>query len=361
MTRLYPHDRLGALLAGRLDNASPEEKHLALTQYGREIVDEVLRSHMRDDWETSPLHALLQREQLTFTGAQGEDDKRLRLVAAYNTNITSLVVLHHKWRHEHDGNVVWEFTGPTGTGKSSCMLGLLERFNRVDPAKLDRHLTIDVGTLPRILPRLKSGEGLVIDEQSALVGEGSLTQEKILRNIEDQIRASGIDLYWASPKKDEKRHATSQGEFEAILLNRRKRAARFLVWLEETPLGYCNLPWAGGAMWQAYLPMKRANVRRATAAQFNQPGALDEELKQLFEDPVLHRLCQRKRLKPQDWRDWIKRHATTTLNTTQTANLAEDCYRILEMLQHDKRDVQDYYGWPATPGMEKCVKPLGAD
>lgn len=343
-----PSDKLSALASGRLDDVTPEEKQLALLMIGGELVDQVLDAHGGEGVEQSPLHDLYYRESLRILSESSHAEDRLRILRALERNITSLVHEHHAWRHARNGNVVWEFSGPTGIGKSSCMLGLLERLNHVKPSSLGQHLTIDVPELPTLLPGLPAGSAVAVDEQTHAVGEGSVTQAKVLRSMEDQIRLSGIDIYWASPESQD--HATSQGEFVAIGANYEKKYTRFLVYLNEIPLGYANLSWCSDKMWQAYDPIKRKNVDRALRATFQSIAALDEQIRRLFESDAVQKAAQVKRLRVPDWKRLLKRYAIS-LNTSQVQTMAEEIDFMIETLSTRPDLFPAIYGWDATPHM----------
>ena len=346
--KLSPSDKLSALASGRVDDVTPEEKQLALLKVGERLVDDVFDAHLKQGIEPSPLHELYHRERLKIVSEAYSAESRLRELRALERNITSTVRKHHAWRHEHDGNVVWEFSGPTGTGKSSCMLGLLESLNKVKPEDLARHITIDIPQLPNILPHLQEGSGVAIDEQTHAVGEGSITQGKTMRSIEDQIRFSQIDIYWASPEGQD--HATSQGEFVALAPNYAEKYTRFVLYLNELPLGYVNLPWCSAAMWAAYRPIKRKNVDRALRAAFQATEANDEHIRRLFELDNVQAACRVRRLKTADWRRFIKRFAPS-LGTAQVQTIAEEIDFMLETLATRSDDFVTIYGWEATPRM----------
>ena len=346
--RLNPSDKLGALASGRIDDLTPEEKQLALVSVGQQLVDQVVDAHLAEGIEFAPLQELYHRERLKVLTESPHIEARVRLVRALERNITSLIRKHHEWRHAHDGNVVWEFSGPTGTGKSSCMLGLMERLNGVKPADLARHITIDIPELPHLLPKLTAGSAVAVDEQTHAVGEGSITNQKVLRSMEDQIRKTGIDVYWASPESQD--HATSQGEFVALAANYRARYTRFLVYLNDMPLGYANLPWCSDEMWLAYAPIKTKNVDRAARAAFQATESADEQIRRIFELESVQRACRVRRLKTSDWRRFIKRFSPS-LGTAQVQTMAEEIDFMLETLATRADEFVTIYGWDATPKM----------
>jgi hypothetical protein len=341
-------DKLTALARGALDEVTPEEMQLALLKLGGQLVDDVLDAHLQEGVELSPLHEVYYLEYLRILTDGGKTEARLRLLRALERNLTKTMREHHAWRHARQGNVVWEFSGPTGTGKSSCMLYLLETLNKVKPEDLEHHITIDVPELPAVLPKLKAGSGVAIDEQTHAVGEGSITQAKVLRSMEDQIRFSEIDIYWASPESQD--HATSQGEFVAFAANRDKKYTRFVVYLNDEPLGYVNIPWCSPKMWAAYAPIKRRNVERALKASFQNTAIMDDVIKRLFENPGVQAACRVRRMKTPDWRRFIKRFAVS-LNTSQVQSIAEEIEFMLDTILLRPDEFETIYGWRQTPAM----------
>ena len=343
-----PSDQLSALASGRIDDVTPEEKQVALLAVGARLVDGVIDAHLNEGVELSPLNEIYHRERMKVLAESPAIEAKVRLLRAFERNITGTVIRHHAWRHDHEGNVVWEFSGPTGTGKSSCMLGLMERLNHVQPVALGEHITIDIPQLPQLLPKLSAGSAVAVDEQTHVVGEGSITQAKVLRSMEDQIRMSGVDIYWASPESQD--HATSQGEFVALGANYGRKYTRFLVYLNDVPLGYANLPWCSSEMWRAYQPIKRKNVQRAMRAAFHATDAADEQIKRLFELDGVQSACRIRRLKVSDWRRFIKRFSPS-LGTAQVQTMAEEIDFMLETLATRPDEFVSIYGWEATPKM----------
>ena len=354
--KITPSDQLSALATGRVDDVTPEEKQLALLKGGERLIDGLIDAHLKQGIEPSPLHELYHRERLKVLAESPAAEARIREVRALERNITPLLREHHAWRHAHDGNVVWEFSGPTGTGKSSCMLGLLESLNRIRPEDLARHVTIDIAQLPHLLPSLPPGSGVAVDEQTHAVGEGSITQAKVLRSMEDQIRLSGIDIYWASPESQD--HATSQGEFVALAANFREKYTRFLVYLNELPLGYANLKWCSPRMWAAYQPIKKRNVERALRAAFQATEAADEQIRRIFELESVQSACRVRRLRTGDWRRFIKRYAPS-LGTAQVQTMAEEIDFMLETIATRPDEFLTIYGWEATPKMHDAASGAG--
>ena len=355
--KIYPSDYLAALASGAIDHATDEQKLVSLIKGSEGLVNHVLDAHAEDGVTLPPLHDLYWREMLAFVSTKPATEDRIRLVLALQRNITGLVHEHHAYRHKHDGNVVWEFSGPTGMGKSSAMLGLMEWHNGVRAEDLEKHLTIDASRIPDLLPKLRKGSALAIDEQSQLVGEGSLTQVKLLRNVEDQIRATGVDVYWASP--DSRDHATSQGEFQAFQVHHDKHYTRFLVWLNEIPLGYANLPWASAELWAAYRPIKARNVERAAKAAFNNPAGNDDHIRRLFDVPAVRRIATTRRVRVNDWRRLFRRFGSS-VSTTQLQSIAEDIEFMLDTLSTRPDDFPEIFGWKPTPGMIDAAQYLRA-
>ncbi|MFA5862722.1 MAG: hypothetical protein WDA16_13610 [Candidatus Thermoplasmatota archaeon] len=350
--KISPSDQLSALASGRIDDVTPEEKQLALLKVGERLVDQVFDAHLAQGVEPAPLQETFHRESLKILSESPGVEMRIRKLRALERNITPLLKAHHAWRHAHDGNVVWEFSGPTGSGKSSCMLGLMENLNGMRPEDLHKHVTIDVAQLPHLLPTLPPGSAVAVDEQTHAVGEGSITQAKVLRSMEDQIRLSGIDIYWASPESQD--HATSQGELVAFAANYQEKYTRFIVYLNDVPLGYANLPWCSSAMWEAYRPIKRKNVDRALRAAFQATEAADEQIRRVFELDGVQSACRVRRLKVSDWRRFIKRFSPS-LGTAQVQTMAEEVDFMLETLASRPDEFVTIYGWDATPKMHDAA------
>lgn len=351
--KIYPSDYLAALASGAIDNATDEEKLLGLVKESERIVNDLVDAHVAEGTTAPPLHDLYLRESLLFVSMKPATEDRIRLARALQRNITTKVYEHHKYRHEANGNVVFEFSGTTGMGKSSCMLGLLERLNGVKPEDIEKHLTIDPVRIPDILPALGKGSGLAVDEQTHLVGEGSITAMKNMRNVEDQTRLTGVDIYWASPEKRD--HETSQGEFQAFQVNREKHYTKFLVWINEIPLGYCSLQWASPDLWAAYEPIKAKNVDRAARALFNAPGAHDDLLRRIFAHDATQTLAKRRRLRKDDFTRLLRRFGPS-LSSGQLMGLAIDAHEMTETLRNHPEDFRVFYGWDPTEAMERVAE-----
>ena len=313
--------------------------------------------------ESSPLFELAIRERSKIYSDKPVVDRVYRVVWAMTRDITDELHAQIEYRRKRAGNIVLEWCGPTGMTKSSCMMGLAERHNRLleiiregGTEALERHLTIDVAELPAKLPLLKRGEAILMDEQLSLVGDGSETARHLLSNLEDTIRQTGVDVHFASPGIREG-HATSQGILEAIAVDYNKRTTRFLYSLaygtpQALPLGIVELPWCSKEVYEAYTPIKERNLARTMKLQFHSSGEVDdEEVKALFANPKLRALMRHKaRVTKTDWRRYIRRFLRS-MSTNEADNMSGELEEMLSILRDAPAEFVTIYGWEPTPEM----------
>ncbi|MES2153923.1 MAG: hypothetical protein V4510_02195 [bacterium] len=193
-------------------------------------------------------------------------EAHLRLVSALLTDFGEDLADHIRYRLEHQGNVHLSFTGPTGLGKSSCAVSLMDWISEIKPGELVNHLSLDIGDLPGKLRGKRPGQSVLQDEFVQTAGEGSRTLQSLFENLEDTLRASGVNLFVASPRRQE--HDSMQAELELILWNPEKKWSLFLVWIAGTPHGVVALPWMRPALYEVYKPWKHANVERSRSGHF---------------------------------------------------------------------------------------------
>jgi hypothetical protein len=190
---------------------------------------------------------------------------------------------HIVYRLGNHGNVHVACRGPTGSGKSSCMIALMDWIKAIQSGQLVNHLAIDIHEIPRKLAKLEAGDTLLLDELVATAGEGSRTNQMLLDNLEDTLRASQRNLIVASPGKRD--HSTMQVDLECIAWHTTRRFSVFLVWVEGIPMGVLALPWCGPQHYAEYAPWKAGNVTRTLAGQFKDNEQTAKAVMALFEDP----------------------------------------------------------------------------
>ena len=329
------------------------------------------------DFETAPLFELYHREKGRLYDKQPFSDAWARGRVARTRDITDVFHAHLAYRRKHGGNTVLEFSGPTGLTKSSCALGLMERYNGLldvvregGSAGLARHLAIDIGDALGKLGRLQRFQGVLIDEQTHLVGEGAEVALRLLRNVEDQIRASQRDLYYCSPGRRDN-HDASQGVLDVsawsppeLTVGRAgKLESRCMYWLglngeDPIPLGYVDLKWCSEETFRAYQPLKAANVDRALSGHFTANGATDDEIiRRLFEEPAV---SGRLRLNPSpkklDWKRWLTRYCRS-MGTADLDRTASELTEMWSCIRDEPTLFRAIWGWDPTPAMLKVAKP----
>lgn len=303
------------------------------------------------------------RERSKIYADKPNVDRAYRLVYAMTRDISEELHAQIVYRRARAGNIVLEWCGPTGMTKSSCMMGLAERHNRLldivregGTEALERHLTIDVAELPMKLPSLKRGEAILMDEQLSLVGDGSETARHLLSNLEDTIRQTGIDVHFASPGIREG-HATSQGILEALAVDYKRQTTRFLYSLaygtqQPLPLGLVELPWCSPEVYQAYRPIKECNLQRTMKLQFHAAEEVDDdEVKALFANERLRALLRHKaRVTKTDWRRYIRRFLRS-MSTAEADNMAGELEEMLSILRDAPAEFETIYGWAPSEDM----------
>lgn len=210
------------------------------------------------------------------------DDRQayIGLMAALVTDWGPNLIQHIRERLSEEGNFFGQVMGWTGSGKSSCALNLLDGISTIDPERFEDHVAIDLEDAPAKLQGKKPGQGIVLDEELELTGEGSTTSRKTFSNIENTLRASGVNMLICSPQAKE--HDASQFVLEAILWNRAKRRTLFVAWVMGVPLGYVIIPWMRDELYAKYKPWKQKNVERTLRAQFRKENALFEMMHDIF-------------------------------------------------------------------------------
>lgn len=339
-------------------------------------VDRLAKTAFRDGFQAPPFIELWHREIVQYYGDTQWQDAKNRRAAALARDVTPLIHKQIEERRRYGGNVVLEFAGPTGFGKSSSMLGLMERHNRladiVNTGGVDalrRHISIDLQELPGKLEHLQAGDAIAMDEQLHLVGEGSETAVKTLRNLEDTLRGTQIDLHFASPGKRDN-HDASQGYLEAVSMSpiklrdgaRGRLATRFLYFLglggyDPIPLGYVDMPWCTPKVFDAYSIIKKENLDRTRRAQFTNATANNVDvIKRVFDHPAFQaRLRHNLRPTKTDMRRYVRQYAGTSLSMAETDAIASEMEEMLNVLRDDDEEFTQIWSFPPTPAMKKLA------
>lgn len=233
--------------------------------------------------EMAPLYWASFCERLAPSIQKSDSCEHVQLVEAVLTNATSIFWSHLSYRMETEGNVHLEFTGHTGMGKSSCALTVADWLSPIDAAKVEQHVNFDLGDLPKKLKTKRPRETVIQDEYVAASGEGARTNQSLFENLEDTLRASQINLFVLSPRRQQ--HATMQARMEALAWNRKEKFTAFLVWVEDQPIGLVAIPWCRAELYAAYKVWKMGNVERSTSGQFKDASFIPKNAMRCFEDP----------------------------------------------------------------------------
>src|ERR1041385_4566194 len=249
----------------------------------RELVSQIRREDEALGLEAPPLtwDALWKRVEKSVSPQDLQ--AYLWLVQAFLTDYGPRFFQHVAYRMATGGNVHASCRGPTGSGKSSCMIALMDWIRPIEAGQLVNHLAFDIHEIPTKLRRLGPGDTLLLDELVGSSGEGARTNQMLLANLEDTLRASQRNLIIATPAGTD--HATMQVDLECIAWNRKRRFSLFLVWVDGVPMGVVALPWCKEAHYAEYSPWKLENVQRTLSGQFNDNEQTAKAVMGLFEDP----------------------------------------------------------------------------
>lgn len=372
----YVPEDLLSYLTSKLNGMNTQEEHEGVTEELHRTTDRLVNHALSDGFQTAPMHEVALRLNARIYSEKSAMDERIRFAQAMQYDITEILHRHIAERRRYDGNVVLEFAGPTGSGKSSCMLGLMERHNglreaiqRQGPEAVRRRLSIDLQDLSTKLEGLTRGDAVCMDEQLHLVGEGAETALKLMRNLEDTLRGTGIDIYYASPGARDN-HDASQGILQSIAWSpailrdgeRGRGATRFLYSVSllggfPIPLGTVTLPWCSPETYAAYKPIKQDQLARTLRGQFHHDGrAFEHIVRQLFTNgDVLARIRIKGRPSRQDLRRYIIRFARS-LSTSELDNLVNEIEEMMDILRDAPTQFETLYGWKAPEAMEQIAR-----
>lgn len=355
---------------GMLRHSGDENSDIAhgARNWANEWAQQGLNQFFKGESSTSPLVELYYRIKAEPLSGYAPRDAYVRERRAFTRNITKKLDEQVMYRRTHGGNVVFEWTGPTGMGKSSCMLGFMEWHNGLKEIvqaggadALRKHIALDIPALPSKLDGLQAGQAVGMDEQLHLVGEGSRNAMDTLANLEETLRGTGIDIHFASPSLRE--HTTSQGILEAFAWNPKEKLTYFLVKLalagdpEPMPLGFAALPWCSPETWEAYQPIKRESLERTKRMQFNAASAvLDDQIQTFCSIPSVQARFKVKTPSKNDIARWWRRSMPSTgINEAET--MAEEICEMMRTVRHAPNLFRTIYGWEPSPQMLECFKP----
>ncbi|MGB1697762.1 MAG: hypothetical protein ACPHK8_05135 [Thermoplasmatota archaeon] len=189
-----------------------------------------------------------------------------KLARALCTDFTQESLEHHRERLDNNANIFANYSGETGSGKSSCSLADGIDSGIYDcPVKtkgdLEARVFFDKMDVHEVMQGLGRRDVAFKDEDPRESGEGSLTNQKALMNLQDTIRGTQRSLHMASPELEYR--ATTQMEYQAIAQTPIKTFMEtgvgetlFLVARGPHLLGYARKPWVNGQVFRWYSQIK---------------------------------------------------------------------------------------------------------
>jgi hypothetical protein len=365
-------ERISYLLS-RISGGISEEEYAGVLHELRETTNDLCDHVFNEKRQAPPLFELYWRERATFYSDKSWVEERARTALAMQRDITDLLHAQVEQRRLYGGNVVLEFSGPTGMGKSSAMLhfaethnGLRDHIRRGGVEALRDRIGIDIADLPRKLDKLSPGDACMLDEQLALVGENSTTHLALLRNCEETLRGTMIDLHFASPTTRD--HATSQGVLTAIsnspaqMVDGRKgeMSTTFLYRIavdgEVLPLGTVTIPWCSAETYAAYKVIKDESLARTKKLQFHATGTANERvLRVMFEDTRFRTLLRYKaQPKKKDWSRYVRQYAHS-MSIAEVEATASQLEEMVMVLKRSPRDFRTIWGFEAPSAMKHAI------
>lgn len=284
----------------------------------------------------------------------------MRLIEALTVDYGEAFEEHILDRINTEGNVLLAIRGFTGSAKSSCAGSIADWLQPIPPEGLLDHYCVDVNRLPAAIKGRPRGWWQILDELLRTAGDGSTTLAKMLHNVEDNIRKSGVCLIVTTP--DGHDHATMQFELEAIFSNPKEKKTLFLVWIKGQPHGVIAIPWMRKELYEKYEPWKDGNVARSLAGYFNDNTETARLAVQLFENPKLVRHLSGIANKPKraDIHNAIRWYHPGMLSTAQTDAVTDFTYGALYAFERMAPYFEDDFGVKPNQGMakiaEKCYK-----
>jgi len=320
---------------------------------------------LTERWRASGLRtARMYRDALMARAVPPEPSRapgeHVALVRALLTDYNDAFVEHCEYRQETDGNLHFEVTGHTGMAKSSCAISIADWLSPIDPARVKEYVNFDLSELHKRLKDKKPRETVIQDEYLALTGEGARTDAARFANLEDTLRASQVNLFVLSPRRQD--HATMQARLEALFWNRAQRWTAFLVWVEDTPLGMLSVPWCRPELWTEYQAFKKANTARTLSGAFRDERHIARTGLQVLEDERVIRYLTEIVPKPKKAtvEEALTHFCPMMLSAAQKAQVVEFIWFAAAELTRFGPEFEWFFGLPPTPGLRAVSEAMHA-
>ncbi|HUR61951.1 MAG TPA: hypothetical protein VM286_06260 [Candidatus Thermoplasmatota archaeon] len=303
-------------------------------------------------------------ERITPIAPQTDYNQHLALAKALLTNRHCRFFAQFPYRLKTGGNVHTHYIGGTGTGKSSCSLAVIHSVNRIQTGHLRDHLALTNRDLPEAIKRIATqikagtltpGQGVHKDEEEDTAGEGSATDAKMMRNLENQLRASQINLSTSSPTLEAV--ATTQGQMVALAWHPKDKWTLFLHYVDNIPLGVVAIRWLPEPYWtQEYTPWKNDNVDRTVAAEFSDAGLARIAIR-VCQDQRFVRYLTEASSKPKlkDIQTALRLYYKQMLSITEKKALADFLHDVFFGWQRISKHFEEDFGFPPNEGMKQIA------
>lgn len=238
---------------------------LAALEYGWTVAYRTARRFYAQGFLPTLGEAVAMAETFLAYGTDDDPSKRTRRFGAFQRDATEMFqqfVLDRAGRYGGESNVTIEVRGPTGSGKSSAALSVAEMLGLRPP-----HVRAAVTFYPRPWMRAivdawermrqekSSYRVVVLDEETAGVGEGARTKDNIIRSQEARLRQTGISMVFCAANKNGPK--TRDATLEMVGVNVEKKQCLGLYYQGDEPIGYVILGFCDPKTWENYAPMKR--------------------------------------------------------------------------------------------------------
>ena len=258
----------GMSLANSQELASEEGAlaKLAALEYGWTVAYRTARRFYAQGFLPTLGEAIAMAETFLAYGTDDDPSQRTRRFGAFQRDASQMFkdfVLDRAGRYGGESNATIEIRGPTGSGKSSAALSVAELLG-LQPAHVRAAVTFYprpwmraiIDAWERMHQQQDSYRVVVLDEETAAVGEGARTKDSIIRSQEARLRQTGISMVFCAANKNGPK--TRDATLEMIGVNTETQQCLGLYYQGEEPIGYVILPFCNPKTWEKYAPMKRA-------------------------------------------------------------------------------------------------------
>jgi len=318
---------------------------LGMWTWTMEYVEEVLAKAFKSNgFETAPLYWDAFMQRVCPPAPLADRAEHMRLVRACMTDYTTQVQAQIRYREADEANNHFEFTGKTGTRKSTSAIAVADWASPIDPARISEYVNLDFAQIATRLRSKKRGEWVIQDELLETAGEGSRTLQLRVQNILDTLRKSGVSLAMCSP--DSRQMATVQAGFESLAWNKQRHQTIQLVWVDGLPHGVTRIPWCRKELYDAYVPWKDGNVDRTLSGHFKDNAFMARSAVRLFQDEHLVEFLRGIRDRPakKDLRAAVRLFSAEMISGEQEEGLVDFVHTILEGYDRIGPNYQKWWG-----------------